>query len=159
MLIYQCLFDFCCSLYVFYKFQSKLVRVDLPLIGNQEKGCGLWEVVFQNLGDGEGKDNHEVTYDSGYSKSDECQHANDLQVIRQQDISHTVQPYTLSCFCIEKKPTFRINMNHPSPPLFTSLRPLPLLPLVSAFIAACFPSDLELELDLDVRYSGLSVRE
>lgn len=104
MLIYQCLFDFCCSLYVFYKFQSKLVRVDLPLIGNQEKGCGLWEVVFQNLGDGEGKDNHEVTYDSGYSKSDECQHANDLQVIRQHDISHTVQPYTLSCFSIEKNP-------------------------------------------------------
>lgn len=118
-----------------------------------------WEVVFQNLGDGDGKHNHEVTYDSSYSKSDECQHANDLQIIRQHDISHTVQPYNLSCFSIEKKPTFRINMNHPSPPLFTSLRPLPLLPLVSAFIAACFPSDLELELDLDARYSGLRVRE
>lgn len=63
----------------------------------------------------------------------------------------------------EKAPTFRINMNHPAPPLFTSLRPLPLIPLVFAFIAACFPSDLdfdlESELDLDARYSGLSVRE
>lgn len=41
MLIYQCLFDFCCSLYVFYKFQSKLVRVDLPLVRNQKNRCGL----------------------------------------------------------------------------------------------------------------------
>lgn len=54
-------------------------------------------------------------------------------------------------------------MNHPVPPLFTSFRPLPLIPLVFAFIAACFPSDLDLdlesELDLDARYSGLRVRE
>lgn len=71
------------------------------MIDNQETSCGRWEVPEKR--DGEGKDNDEATYESGYSKSDECQHTNDLQVITQHDISHTVFPFILSCLSIEKK--------------------------------------------------------